>query len=469
MCASRRFSGGSGQPALAWFVVAGLLLATLCNGAGVYLKKTGLMDADAYRAYWSFHCSTLPLLPSSGAVGTRCCAQATPAEIAQLEASARVRGERAQTRFVYHTPGAELALKLAKDAFGLALLAMSLALLLRKTATLPALSKVWPVALPLAYAAAAGLASLALYEPLIAVAGARYFMFFGLALVGLWLVPHMALLAFAAAALLALQVLLMPYEMLRGVHVHGHFHLLPLAGRLGGTLVAPNSLGVFAVCSLAFWYAFAPSRRWLWLMAFMALLLVLLGGSGTGMLGLGVFFAMALFERFGAKHRRLLVIANGLLLLALVVLLPDLLGRPRLFDSLWGRIGGLGTILADRSIWSVVFGSGLGVDTNTAGMLVRMLGPEAFPRYAGLPSGVGESMLASLLVQIGLVGTLLFYGSLMWAAVRDRQARVFYAVVAICSLVLQVAELFPVNFLLGVALAHSVAEVLPTRLTASHV
>ena len=32
----------------------------------------------------------------------------------------------------------------------------------------------------------------------------------------------------------------------------------------------------------------------------------------------------------------------------------------------------------------------------------------------------------------------------------------FYAIVALCSLTLQVTELFPVNFLLGVALAHSV-------------
>lgn len=450
-------------------VVAGLILATLLNGAGVYLKRTGLMDADAYRTYWSFHCSTLPLPPSSGVAGSRCCAQATPAQIAQLEVSARVRGERAQTRFIYRTPGVELILKLAKDAFGLALLAMSLALLLRKALPLPTLAHCWPVGLLLAYAAAAGLASLALYEPLIAVAGARYFMFFGLALVGLWLVPHMALLALAVASLLALQVLLMPFEMLRSVHLHGHFHLLPLAGRLGGTLVAPNSLGVFAVCSLAFWYAFSPSRRWLWLVALLVLFLVLLGGSGTGLLGLGVFLAIALFERFGPHHRRVVVIAGGLLLLALVGLLPDLLGRPRLFDSLWGRIGGLGTILADRSIWSVVFGSGLGVDTNTAVVFVRMLGPESFPQYARLPWGAGESMLASLLVQLGLVGTLLFYCALMWAAVRDRQARVFYVIVAVCSLVLQVAELFPVNFLLGVALAHSVAVVSPTHVTASHV
>ena len=441
---------------MAWVVAIGLVLATVCNGAGVYLKRTGLMDVDAYQAYWSFHCRTLHLQPTLEAAGPRCCALAKPAQIAPLEASAGPRGERAQTRFVYRTPGAELALKLVKDVFGLALLAVSLFLLVRRAAPLTALSRVWPVGLLLAYAGAALAASLALYEPLIALAGARAFMFVGLALLGWWLVPHMALLASAAAALLAVQVLLMPFEMLRGVHLHGHFHLLPLAGRLGGTLVAPNSLGVFAVCALAFYHAFAPSRRWLWLVALMALALVLLSGSGTGMVGFGLFLMVALIERVGPDRRRLTVIAASFLLLVLVMFLPDLIGRPRLFESLWGRVDGFRTVLAGKPFWEGLFGSGLGVDTNTTGMLVRMLGADAFPRYARLPSGAAESMLTSLLTQLGLVGTLLFYGVLAWAAMRDSPARVFYAIVAMCSLTLQVAEIFPVNFLLGVALAHSV-------------
>ncbi len=457
-----------GNRSFAWAIGIGLLLATVCNGAGIYLKRVGLMDVDAYQAYWSFHCSTLPLQPSSEAAGPRCCALATPAQIAQLEASAGPRGERAQTRFVYRTPGAELALKLVKDVFGLALLAVSLTLLVRRAVAFPALSRTWPVSMLLAYAGAALVASLVLYEPMVALAGARSFMFVSLALLGWWLVPHMALLASAVAGLLAVQLLLMPFEMLYGVHLHGHFHLLPLAGRLGGTLVAPNTLGVFAVCALAFWYAFAPSRRWLWLVALMALALVLFSGSGTGMVGLGLFLLLALIERAGPDHRRFIVIAGSFLLLALVLFLPDLIGRPRLFESLWGRVDGLRMVLVGKPFWEGLFGSGLGVDTNTTGMLVRILGPDSFPRYARLPSGAAESMLTSMLTQLGLVGTLLFYGALAWAAARDHQARMFYAIVATCSLTLQITELFPVNFLLGLTLAHSVAVVPQTRSMPSH-
>ncbi len=45
--------------------------------------------------------------------------------------------------------------------------------------------------------------------------------------------------------------------------------------------------------------------------------------------------------------------------------------------------------------------------------------------------------------------TLLFYGSLLWAALRDPVVRPFYGIVAVCSLTINVMELFPVNLLLG--------------------
>ena len=453
---------------MAWVVAIGLVVATICNGAGLYLKRTGLLDAVSYSAYWSFHCATLQSVSPGSAGDARCCASATSAQIAYLETSAGIRGERAHTRYLYRSSGVELALKLAKDAFGLVLLALSLVLLVKRVAPLPALQQAWPVSLLLAYAGVALVASLVLYEPLVALAGARSFMFIGLALLGLWLVPHMALLASAAAALLAVQVFLMPFELMRGVHLHGHFHLLPLAGRLSGTLVAPNTLGVFAVCALAFYHAFAPNRRWLWLVALLALTLVLLSGSGTGIVAFGLFLLLALIERGAADYRRLIVIAGGWILAVLVIALPEIAGRPDLFDSLWGRIDGLRMVLAGLPFWESLFGSGLGVNTNTTEMLVRMLGADSFPRYASLPSRAAESMLTSLLTQLGLVGALLFYGALAWAALRDRRARIFYAIVAACSLTLQITELFPVNFLLGIVLAHSVVVARQTGLVPGH-
>ena len=453
---------------LAWVAAIGLVLATVCNGAGVYLKRVGWLDQASYAAYWSSHCAALQFGSSSAPAEPRCSAAAISAQMTDLETSARPPGEYALSRNVYRSSGAELAFKLAKDAFGLALIAISLVLLVRRVAPRPTLQQSWPVGALLACAGVALVTSLLLYEPLIALSGARSFMFMGLALLGLWLVPQMALLASAVAALLAVQVLLMPFELLYGMHLSGHFHSLPLAGRLSGTLVAPNTLGVFAVCALAFYHVFAPNRRWLWLVALMALTLVLLSGSGTGMLAFGLYLLLALMERVVPDHRLKVLVAGSLILAMLVAALPELMGRPNKFESLWERVDGLRTVLAGQSFWESIFGSGLGMDTNTARMLVSMLGADVFPRYVRFASGVQDSMLTSLLIQLGLVGVLLFYGALAWAAMQDHQARLFYAIVAACSLTLQITELFPVNVLLGVALAHSVVAARRTRLVPGH-
>jgi hypothetical protein len=69
-----------------------------------------------------------------------------------------------------------------------------------------------------------------------------------------------------------------------------------------------------------------------------------------------------------------------------------------------------------------------------------------------------DSALTSLVIQIGLLGSVLFYAALFWAARRDPPARPFYCVVALCTLTINVGELFPVNVLMGIALAHSASQ-----------
>jgi hypothetical protein len=60
-----------------------------------------------------------------------------------------------------------------------------------------------------------------------------------------------------------------------------------------------------------------------------------------------------------------------------------------------------------------------------------------------------------LFVQLGLVGVLAFYGLLAWAWRVDGGARPFYLVAAIASLTINLPEAFPLNVLLGLALARS--------------
>jgi hypothetical protein len=141
--------------------------------------------------------------------------------------------------------------------------------------------------------------------------------------------------------------------------------------------------------------------------------------------------------------------------------LPNLTGRETIFDSVGtsrGRVMVLHSALVDRPPLQVVFGSGLGVNTNAALSLAVPGGSEAEASSTAPASLPTDSTFTALVIQIGLLGTLMFYGVLAWAALRDPQARPFYLIAALCSLTINLTELFPVNVLLGLALAHSASR-----------
>ena len=336
-----------------------------------------------------------------------------------------------------------------------------LVLVARRAAPLPAPLAVWPVGVLLGYIALSACVSFVLHDPAITFIGLRSFMFLGIAVLGLWLVPHLPIIAACVATLLVVEAALIPWELLRSVHLHGHFYALPFTGRVSGTLVLPNTLGTFAVVALAFYYAFASTRRWLKPLSVLAFCLVAVSGSATGVICVGVILLVAVIDLAAPNKRRFLVICGVLCITILVALMPMLTGRPKVFDSFFApgaRLDGIYTALTGREPLATMFGSGLGLGSNAttsalhAPATAALLSPSARAYL-----GSAESTVATLLTQIGVLGTLLFYAVIGWAAFRDQRARMFYIVVMICSLTLKITELFPVNFLLGVALAHSVS------------
>jgi hypothetical protein len=66
-----------------------------------------------------------------------------------------------------------------------------------------------------------------------------------------------------------------------------------------------------------------------------------------------------------------------------------------------------------------------------------------------------DSTPTALINQIGVVGTLLFYLMLAQAAWRDRRALPVYVVIFLAGMMINLLELFPVNFLLGLLLCRS--------------
>ena len=64
-------------------------------------------------------------------------------------------------------------------------------------------------------------------------------------------------------------------------------------------------------------------------------------------------------------------------------------------------------------------------------------------------------MVLLLLVQGGILAVAAFYGLLLRGLMMDRRARPFLLSVLLCSLTLNVTELFPIDLLLAVALCRS--------------
>jgi hypothetical protein len=262
--------------------------------------------------------------------------------------------------------------------------------------------------------------------------------------------------------LLMLQVLLLPAEFGWGMHVHGHFPGTTWPIRLSGTFVSPNSLGTFAVVALAFVHAFKnPVPHTLWLHV-LAAILVLVSGSATGWITLGLFWGLLAMSNSKPESRlrwSLALVAVGLLT---IVWLPAFVGRPDLFDSVFGRGGrveGLLAVVRSSTTATLLWGSGLGAGTNTA---VSVFGSGLTPLASSVPLrilGAGDSTVTSLLGQLGLTGIVAFYAVLAVAAWRHSPARIFYVVVAISSLTINIPELYPANLLLGMALAASAAQV----------
>jgi hypothetical protein len=444
------------QSSLAKALALALLVAVLCNGASFYLKRTGLIDDEPYRAYWAAHCG-----PESDGIESRhewqCSVFTTPEEIARNTASQHNESIASVLPYVYQTSPAERGLKLVKDLFWLVLIAASMWLVAKEKVGSPKFKRVWPVGVFAGYSAVAFFVSIPVNGAFVAAAGLRSSLYLLVALLGQWLVPQRSIYARFVGALLVVELLLVPLELVRGIHIFHEWTPWALASRVAGTLVQPNSLGVFAAAALAFYYAFSLSRTWVLPLSIVALALVLLSGSGTGLVCAALALSFILRKR-ARPECRAAATASGLVLVALVVLaLPILSGRGDIFASVWtgGRLTALRAALLDRGPAQVFFGSGLGVNTNLALNLAALGGHGAAAPAIAIPSPT-DSALTGLLIQVGVLGTVMFYAMLLWAGLRDPPARSFYWVVALCSLTINVTELFPVNVLLGIALACSI-------------
>jgi hypothetical protein len=258
--------------------------------------------------------------------------------------------------------------------------------------------------------------------------------------------------------LLAVELVLVVFEFVFAMPTRG----CPRAYRASGTFVLPSTLGFVAVAIVAFVLVFVPrlKRRLAVAAAMAALLLVLASGSGTGLAMLAAIGGWLLFAHM--PGRRVLVgAALAFATAALVWLLPVITQRADIYDSLFGHGGRwdkLEEVVSANDLRANLIGRGLGVGTNqAAGRAER--GPAHVPDSikAGQPF-YADSTITWLVVQLGALGLLAFYLVLGWAFVVDVKARLFYFAIGVASLTISLPEAFPINFLLGLALAHSATQ-----------
>ena len=431
----------------------GLFLASIGNGAVSYLKRIGLYEHRAYQGFMAIHCD-----PQNGQVnsfGSRCLCMREP--FPRQGASGQfVADEPEDNLSVYRDTGHERWLKIGKDALFAGFMLISLFLMHAKSARLPALSDSWP-ALLLAVNVAVGFAiSLTLWGATFALIGLRSFEFLAIVLLGGWIAGELSQVARFVGWLLVVQATLVVLEMFLGMPLR----TCPDSFRAAGTMVLSNSLGIFTVVALAFYTSFSQRRAYFAALLVATVILLLASGSGTGLIALFVLLAYLFLERLTGSGRRIAGAGLVLLAAAMLVNLPALTQRPDIYDSLLatdGRVGKMTELLRESSAAEILIGRGVGFGTNTASNLVSSPAT-VLPTSREVPKPFSaDSTLIVLLTQLGIVGIITFYWLLGWAFWRDPKARLTYLVIAIVSLTINITEVFPVNFLLGLALAHTIA------------
>jgi len=406
-----------------------LVIAILANGMYFWLQKSQLIESGAYQEFLA-------------------AARNFEASGGQADFTALKQELRKGLLFI---PGAWLPTKLAKDVLFLVFIIVSIIFLRR---SLPAISGArWLPALLGLLVSAAFAHSLFLYGPLPATLGLRQFFFLSLVFLATWSVgrPSLALLSRYLVIALVLELVLAIYENYYGLPVY--FSTRP-GSRVTGTFSLPASLGIFA--AVVFIFAAQFSRMSVWVLAALSGSLVYLSGSATAVILLGVSFALYLLNLVPAAWRTAVVIVLTCTLSLLVLLLPKLTSRPDVYDSLFGRMVTVENFARQtQSPGTLLVGRGLGVGSNVVNSAAEQFSDPKIRSALAFPNVSADSTPMALMHQMGLAGVLMFYLMIGLAAWRDPRARPIYLVLFLASLTVNITELFPVNFLLGLLLCHS--------------
>lgn len=410
------------------FMVA-IIIATVMNGTSFWLKRVGLLEPQLYKL-------------------------SKTKSYFNVDVTRGTERYKKLTRSAYQTKGVWTAFKVSKDMIFLAFISVSLLFILRGYVE-------WRMRHGWLFVSMAFLflyafcTSLFQYGYLLPLAGLRSFLFLGVAIVGSWAVRDEILyfLSKCFMWLILFQLLLAPYEFVHGIR----FFTSPYFwNRIVGTMLQPSSFGIVLTLGLIWCFTFCHTQKWLWWIAVVVFVLILLSGSATALFLLLFASAAFLWTKFNRRHRMWLLygsIASGV---AIFFFLPLLTGRADVHNSLWGRLFVYKEHLSIGLEWyELLFGRGLGAGTNTAVNLLMDWQANTAHGAGSHTVFVADSTPLMLIAQVGLIGLFMIYGILFLAVRNDPQSRIFYVSIILASITVNITELFPVNFILGLLLARS--------------
>jgi hypothetical protein len=423
-----------------------LFVATLANGAYGYLARLGLLDHAQYEQIVDTYCGGTQGVSGPLAISCRCLRTQWGVDYSNAPSPV----------YLYHSEGYRFAFKLAKESVFAGLLGYSL-LALRRWRPVQPVRRAWPLFAFLALLVIGVLRTALAGNPLFAAMGSRPFEFAAIALTAAWSSAYLGMVSRPLAGLLFVEAALVGLEMLFGLPIR----TCPNSFRAAGTLVLPNSLGVFVAMLLAFAASFRPRvarNPWCWLAA---VWLAIASGSGAATLLLFVLACWLAIHRIPPARRVMATAGAALLAGVLYLALPVLTQRPQIFDSLFaegGRADKALIVLREASPLQAITGSGIGPGSNASVNLASASSARVREAFASIELFFPDSTVIMLLMPLGLLGVASWFAMLGWGFLRDRRARPFYLVAALASLVINLPELFPVNLLLGIALAHTLVR-----------
>lgn len=420
-------------------LAAAIVLACLLNGAFAYLARVGVLESAAFDRYVGTYCD----VARPAGFPTRTCACMTDPGLpgsAQLPDNA----------YIYRTDGWAFWPKVGKDVLVVLVVLVGMFAWFRSRR----------IALPAALATFAAWVAIGAGHAasgegvVVGLLSLRAFAFVALALLSGWAAAGLPVISRWLVGLLLLECVLVAVELAFGMPTRA----CPNHFRAAGTFVLPSTMGVAAAGCAAFVTAAGLRGAVLASAIAASACLALAAGSASGLVLLLVLAAWIAWQALPSSRKPIGTVVAVACIALLLIGLPMLTNRPDVWNSVLAGGGRLDTLIdvVRANNWAQnLFGHGLSIGSNQATNLAAVGMQTMQSPLASNNAFYADSTVTMLLAQLGVVGVLAFYAMLAWAYRVDPAARPFYLIVAIASLTINVPETFPLNFLLGLALARS--------------